>query len=210
MGGDPTTFVALRPRLRPAVPRRSTPARSSSTSASSRSRRPRTAGPPPARRSARPRPAGPAAPSRSTSTSPAATRPAAALQQVAGERGGGHRRPDQGRLPGPRRPERLDRRRPARGLEGRSTGPSPRPRPATSRTAPGSTADMAHPTRTGDLVVFALPAVPVRRGDAGHARRALGTSSASTATCPTSRTSPPTSTCGRPSSPAATASPRAR
>ena len=39
---------------------------------------------------------------------------------------------------------------------------------------PGTTADMAHPTRTGDLVVFSLPAVPVRRGDPRHARRALG------------------------------------
>ena len=39
---------------------------------------------------------------------------------------------------------------------------------------PGSTADMAHPTRTGDLVVFCLPAVPVRRGDPGHAGRPLG------------------------------------
>ena len=38
---------------------------------------------------------------------------------------------------------------------------------------PRQTADMAHPTRTGDLVVFAVPAVPVRRRDAGHARRAL-------------------------------------
>ena len=32
---------------------------------------------------------------------------------------------------------------------------------------------MAHPTRTGDLVVFAVPALPVRRGDPGHARRAV-------------------------------------
>ena len=38
-----------------------------------------------------------------------------------------------------------------------STARTPRPRPATSRTAPDSTADMAHPTRTGDLVVFAYP-----------------------------------------------------
>ena len=33
---------------------------------------------------------------------------------------------------------------------------------------------MAHPTRTGDLVVVLVPAVPVRRGDARHADRALG------------------------------------
>ena len=33
---------------------------------------------------------------------------------------------------------------------------------------------MAHPTRTGDLVAFSYAAVPVRRGDARHADRALG------------------------------------
>ena len=33
---------------------------------------------------------------------------------------------------------------------------------------------MAHPTRTGDLVVFSDAAVPVRRGDARHADRPLG------------------------------------
>ena len=38
---------------------------------------------------------------------------------------------------------------------------------------PGSTTDMAHPTRTGDVLVFSYPAVPVRRGDAGHAGRAV-------------------------------------
>ena len=38
-----------------------------------------------------------------------------------------------------------------------STGPTPGPRPATSRTAPGTTADMSHPTRTGDLVAFSYP-----------------------------------------------------
>ena len=74
-----------------------------------------------------------------------------------GGRRGVDRRPDQGRLPGPDRPQRLDRRRPARGLEGRSTASTPRPRPATSPTAPGSTADMAHPTRTGDVVAFSYP-----------------------------------------------------
>ena len=39
---------------------------------------------------------------------------------------------------------------------------------------PGTTADMAHPTRTGDLVVVRLPAVPVRRRHARHAGRPLG------------------------------------
>ncbi len=74
----------------------------------------------------------------------------------------------------------------------------------------GSTADMAHPTRTGDLVVVRLPAVPVRRGDAGHADRAARPSSASTATCRTCRTCARTRTCARRSSPAATRSSAAR
>ena len=55
-----------------------------------------------------------------------------------------------------------------------------------------------------------LPAVPVRRRDAGHADRALGRSSASTATCRTCRTSRPTPTCGRRSWPAARPSSAAR
>ena len=38
---------------------------------------------------------------------------------------------------------------------------------------PAATADMAHPTRTGDVVVVRLPAVPVRRRDARHAGRAV-------------------------------------
>ena len=38
-----------------------------------------------------------------------------------------------------------------------STVRTPRPRPATSPTARAATADMAHPTRTGDLVVFSYP-----------------------------------------------------
>ena len=36
---------------------------------------------------------------------------------------------------------------------------------------PGTTTDMAHPTRTGDIVVFSAPAVPVRRRHPGHADR---------------------------------------
>ena len=75
---------------------------------------------------------------------------------------------------------------------------------------PGSTADMAHPTRTGDLVVFAYPPYQFDAETPGHARSRRRSSSASTATCRTSRTSPPTSTCGRRSSPAARTSPRAR
>ena len=77
----------------------------------------------------------------------------------AGRRSGRRRdaRLDRGGVRRPRRPERLDARRPARGLEARSTASSRRRRPATSRTDRAPTTDMAHPTRTGDLVVFSLP-----------------------------------------------------
>ena len=83
-----------------------------------RTRRPPTAGRRRARRSARPRPAGPAAPCRSTSTWPAAIPPARGVTQVPADQEAATVAADQGGLPGADRPERLDPRRPARGLEG--------------------------------------------------------------------------------------------
>ena len=74
-----------------------------------------------------------------------------------GRRRGEHGRRDQGRLPRAAGPQRLDRRRQARGLEGHRPRLHQGARRATSPTAPHSTADMAHPTRTGDLVVFSTP-----------------------------------------------------
>ena len=89
----------------------------------------------------------------------AAGRPAAGVPAACAANRG---RRDRGADPAP--PSRRSRTRTtgtgdgaARGLEGHRPRRTPRPRPGTSRTAPGGTADMAHPTRTGDLVVFAYP-----------------------------------------------------
>ena len=105
----------------------------------------------------------------------------------------------------PRRPERLDRRRPARGLEGRSTASTPRPRPATSRTARAAPPTWRTRPARATSSSFSYPPYQFDAATPGHARRPVARSSASTATCRTSRTWPPTSTCGRRSSPAARA-----
>ncbi len=123
-------------------------------------------------------------------------------------RRGGDGRPDQGRLPGPDRPERLDARWPARGLEAdrprlhQGRGPRHPQRPRQHRRY-----GLADPhRRPGGLC---LPALPVRCGNARHPGSRARPSSASTATCPTCRTSRRTSICGRPSSRAARTSRRA-
>ena len=160
-GGNPTTFVVVRPRLRAAVPRRSTPARplvdlgllSKPQTSNCRTATGETIG------KAKACWAGGAA-----ADLPQRRRPRSGQRRagraVQADRGGRGRR---------------DGRQDQRGVQGRSstpttgpttaspragrssTAPSPRPRRATSRTAPARTADMAHPTRTGDLVVFAYP-----------------------------------------------------
>ena len=72
-----------------------------------------------------------------------------------GPRGGGGG-PDQSRVPRPRDPNDWTHDGSPEGWTS-STAPSPRPRPVPSPTGPRSTTDMAHPTRTGDLVVFSSP-----------------------------------------------------
>ena len=151
----------------------STPARCSSTSACCRRRRPPTAAPRPARRSARRRPAGPAAPCRSTSTWPDAIPAGGGLQQVAAADEAATVAAIKAAFLGLTGPERLDPRRPAPRAGRSSTGPSPRRSPATSRTGRDSTADMAHPTRTGDLVVFSYPPYQFDAATPGHAGRAV-------------------------------------
>ena len=119
------------------------------------------------RRSARRRPAGPAARCRSTSTSPGATRRAGGpIQQVPADRGGGHGRQDPGRVRGPQGPQRLDRRRPARGLEG------DRPHVHQGRGALHPERRQQHgrhgaPDADRRPRRVLVPAVPVRRGDPG-------------------------------------------
>ena len=75
---------------------------------------------------------------------------------------------------------------------------------------PGSTTDMAHPTRTGDVVAFSYPPYQFDAETPGHAGRAVALLRPARLRARTSRTSPPTSTCGRRSWPAARASTRAR
>ena len=183
-GQGPDDVRRLRPRLRAAVPgdRRQQAARrprllSQAADLQLPARRR-------ARRSARPRPAGPAARCRSTSTSPAATRPAAGFQQVAAA--------DEATRRSPR-----SRRRSSASTT-RTTGPHDgQPEgwkvidraftKAEARYIPnGAEQHGRHgppdaDRRPGRVL---LPAVPVRRGDAGHADRAARSSSASTATCP--------------------------
>ena len=111
------------------------------------------------RRSPRRRRASPAARCRSTSTSPGATRrrPTNGRPAGRGRRRGEHRSPRSGP---PSSPCRTPTTGPATASPraGRSsTASSPRRRRVTSPTAPNSTADMAHPTRTGDVVVFSTP-----------------------------------------------------
>ena len=102
----------------------------------------------------------PAPPRRRSSRSPAG-------------RGGGDGRADQGRVPRAQGPQRLDRRRQARELEGH------RPRLHQGRGAlhpQRRRLDRRHvaPDPHGRRGRVLLPAVPVRRGDARHADRALG------------------------------------
>ena len=124
-------------------------------------------------------------------------------------RRGGDGRGDQGGVPRAEGPQRLDARRQPRGLEGdrprlhQGRGPLHPQRAGQHRRHGAPDPDR----RPGGL---RLPAVPVRRGDARARWSRRRTSSASTATCRTCRTWRPTSTCGRPSSPAARASATAR
>ena len=161
----------------------------------------------------RPRPAGPAAPSRSTSTSSAAIRSTSRRPR----RSSRSRRPTSTRpstkirdaFKGARRSQRLDPRRQARGLEGHrpdlhqgrvALHPE---RPRQHRRHGQSHAD-GRPRRVR------LPAVPVRCRDAGHADRPVPLLRPARLRAGRPEPRPTTSTCGRPSSPAAPASPRAR
>ncbi len=187
MGKDPTTSSPPTTASRRSSSR-STRASRSSTWACSRGRRRRTAARPRARRSARPRPAGPAARSRSTSTSPAATRPAAASSRSPADQVDATVAAIKAKYLGLVDPNDWTH-------DGQPEGWKMIDRAFTKAEAryipngPGTTADMAHPTRTGDLVVVLVPAVPVRRGDARARSSPRRTSSGSTATCRTSRTS---------------------
>ena len=178
------------------------------SSGCSRSRRPRTAAWRPARRSARRRPAGPAVRCRCTSTSRAATRPAAACNRW--------RQPTPPSTVAAIKAKYLSLTDPNDWThDGQPENWKMIDRAFTQAEArfipngPGSTADMADPTRTGDLVVFAFPPYQFDAETPGTLV-APSTSSASTATCPTSRTSTRTSTCGRRSWPTARTSARAR
>ena len=87
-----------------------------------------------------------------------------------GEPGRRDRRRDQGEVPRPHRPERLDARRPARGLEDdrprlHEGGGAVHPERAELDDGHGPSDADGRPRRV------LVPAVPVRRGDAGHARR---------------------------------------
>ena len=129
--------------------------------------------------------------------------------QIAADRRRRHGGRDQGEVPRSGRPERLDPRRPARGLEDdrprlHEGGGALHPERAEQHHRHGpSDAD----GRRGRLRV---PAVPVRRGDAGHAGRAVALLRAARLRARTSRTSARTSTCGRRSWPAARGSRRGR
>ncbi len=129
----------------------------------------------------------------------------------AGRRGrrGRDGRADQGRVPRPHRPERLDPRRPARGLEGDRPGLHQGRGPVHPQ-RPGHHGRHGPPDAHRRPRRLLLPALPVRRRDAGHAGRALAV--LRPARLRAGRPGPrrTTSTCGRPSSPAARASPRAR
>ena len=125
-----------------------------------------------------------------------------AFQQVGGQPCGDRRR-DPAAYLGLDRPQRLDARRPARGLEddrpGLHQGRGP-VHPERRR----QHADMAHPTRTGDLVVFAYPPYQFDAATPGDTDRAVAV--LRPARLRAGRPGPrrATSTCGRRSSPAAT------
>ena len=156
---DLTTFVVVRPRLRAAVrgDRRQQGARRPRPAVARR--RPATAARRRPRRSARPRPAGPAARCRSTSTSPAATRRRRrrAFKQVAGGRRGRRRSrkikaaflalKDPNDWTGDGQPEGW------KVIDRAYTKAEARYIP----NGANSTADMSHPTRTGDVVAFSYP-----------------------------------------------------
>ena len=109
----------------------------------------------------------------------------------------------------PRRPERLDARRPARGLEAdrphlhQGGGPL-HPQRTEHHDRHGS----PDPHGRSRRVLASRPTSSTRRRPERWCPRP--TSSGSTATCPTCRTCPPTSTCGRRSWPEASGSPRGR
>ena len=153
---DLTTFVVVRPRLRAAVrgDRREQGARRPRSAVAAADRR--TAARRPARRSARPRPASPAARCRSTSTWPGAIRRAAAFQQVpAAEEAATVAQikaaflalEDPNDWTGDGNPEGW------KVIDRAFTKAEARHIPNGGRGG----ADMAHPTRTGDLVVFSTP-----------------------------------------------------
>ena len=157
IGQRPDHVRVLRPRLRAAVPghRRQPAARRARAAVDAADRR--TAARPPARRSARRRPAGPAA--RVQIYLNVAGRDPVGRRLPAGRRGRrrGHRR-SRSRPRTSAWPTRTTGPTTASPRAGRSsTARSPRPRRGYIPNGPGSTTDMAHPTRTGDLVVFAYP-----------------------------------------------------
>ena len=206
MGSNPTTFVGVRPRLRAAVPGHRRQQAAGRPRPAVASRRPRTAARPPARPSARPRPAGPAA--RVQIYLNLAGRDPAGGGFTAGRRRPTRRRPSpqiKATFLGPDRPERLDRTTASPRAGRSSTGRSPRPRRATSRTArarPPTWRTRRAPATSSSSPTRRTSSTPRRPARSSRRR----TSSASTATCRTCRTWPPTSTCGRRSSPAARAS----
>ena len=154
--------------------RRSTPARCSSTSACCPSRRPATAARRPARRSARRRPAGPAARCRSTSTSRAATRRRSRRARSSRSRRPRrrHGRQDQDAFMALKDPNDWTGDGKPEGwkvIDRTYTKAEARYIPNGAKTHGRHVAPDAHGRPRGVL----LPAVPVRRRDAGHADRAL-------------------------------------
>ena len=115
-----------------------------------------TAAPPPARPSARRRPAGPAARSRSTSTSPGRDPVTTTFQQVPANQAAATVAQIRAAFAAITDPNDWNH-------DGQPDGMKVIDRTFTKDEAryipngPGSTADMAHPTRTGDLVVFSYP-----------------------------------------------------
>ena len=151
----PDTFVSSDHGFAPQF-RRSTRVRCWWTWACSRSRRRQLPARRPARRSARRRPAGRAAPRRSTSTSRGATRPAAAFQQVPANQEATEvarikaaflALEDSNDWTGDGQPEGW------KVIDRMFTKAEARYIP----NGAGGTADMAHPTRTGDLIAFSYP-----------------------------------------------------
>ena len=146
----------LRPRLRPAVRRRRRQLGAGRSSACCPSRRPPTAARRPARRSARRRPAGPAERCRSTSTSQGRDPAGGGLQQVAAADEASTVAAIKAAFLGVVDPNDWTG-------DGSPEGWKVMDRAYTKAEArsipngPHSTTNMAHPTRTGDVVAFAYP-----------------------------------------------------